>query len=167
MERANGHAPEAWRERSRLLKELTGGLWLAEDRRPKQVACCSPLEKWTEERVSKPWGPEPKMADEKKVVPEPVVPMPLAPRLVAGPEVTVVDAAKTDKKEGGKLPVAARWNRGVRCQELAFAADSTISKAEERGVGILPTRPKQQVARMATLHLANQAFGIGDAITGL
>ena len=65
--RRNGHAPEVWQERKALVKELLGGTWLVEDRRPRALGCCAPVEKWTDVRVSKPWGQELTMEEERKM----------------------------------------------------------------------------------------------------
>ena len=126
----NGHSAEVWDVRKRLVKEFLGGTWLAEDRRPRASGCCGPPEKWTAERVSKPWGKELMMEEEMKIdaakKEQSDTPMQTVPKLEGAEAITErlmepVEAPVT-------VPLQPSWHVGLRCMELAFAADSTLSK---------------------------------------
>lgn len=227
---------DRWKERSALVKDLITGQWLLDDRRPTPSACCGPAVKWSAQSVSKPW--------QRSVTARATVETPVAvessatqSRVPAG--LQAVDASGvSDSKEpsvnaaplpaAAKVDPAAQWSRGLRCREVAFAADSTLRDGaspeaywwdleleadvwvlylvNEKGRVAKMTRTKEgswmgrwlkkrgEVAGLKraevafpflnrgrksggstkpptrkekALHVANHAYGIGDAITGL
>lgn len=132
---------EEWKERGALVKELTGGKWLMDDRRVRSAGCCGPVEKWSDKPVSKPWMMAPKFEDVKEV-------------------------AKDELKDDGAGRPASLvdptfgYSRGLRMRELAMAEDSTLSLGAsteaywwdlelEKGVWVLYLlNDKQRTARM-------------------
>jgi hypothetical protein len=248
--RKNGHAADVWAERRGLVKDLLGGTWLAEDRRPRARGCCLPVQKWTPQRVSKPWGRELTMAEEEAQAAKGTVDTPSnvsnAPTI--SPEDTpmqkvpgLADDAGSEpasllpeKPKATSVPMPPTWQVGLQCMELAFAADSTLSRGaspqaywwdmaheggrwqlkllnekgvvanlqrrdsgewwgtwakakgaklvlrrvdrvygevqKKSGAAVSAALGKKNAARTAaprSFHMANHAFGIGDAITGL
>ena len=138
--RKNGHAPAAWAERRELVRDLLGGTWLAEDRRPRARGCCLPVQKWTAERMSKPWSRELTMAEEEVQAARkpPDYPAVVTNEPSAGHADTPMQKVPgldsetatlaTETLQPATMPMPPLWQVGLQCMELAFAADSTLSK---------------------------------------
>ncbi len=133
------YIPEVWRLRDSII----GGTWLAEDRRPRAQVCCGPPVKWSEVRVSKPWGKELTFEEERVKVAISGnsgasgktgasyggdTAMQKVPMLDEdqGLHSQTSSQMGEDKHRLVKLPQP--WQVGLRRMELEFAADSTLSK---------------------------------------
>ncbi len=103
-----------WAARQRLVRDLTSGAWLLEDRRPKAAACCGPVEEWTEVRKGKPW----------------ITPAMEAEALKPGAVVKVEGKMKKDEPREDAAPVLAR---GLRCGEVTFLKDGVLGVGAGKG----------------------------------
>ena len=107
-----------WRERGHIVRDLRKGVWLFEDRRPQADVCCGPLEKWSAERKSKPWGIHPAApVESEKGKTE-------GTGISSG--MAADGASPAAAAEPGMRDPMVDTARGLRCWEFGFAKDGTM-----------------------------------------
>jgi glycosyltransferase involved in cell wall biosynthesis len=88
-----------------IMADLLEGVWLLEDRRPKDLGCCLPPEAWTDKRHPLPW---PNLADST----------------VAFPDGLAIGEQGNGLNEEPDGEVETRSTGSLRCKELSLLPDS-------------------------------------------
>lgn len=167
---------------NRLKAELTKGVWLFEDRRPKYEACCAPPIEWSESRTRFPWVTTdpvgqntPSRYMEISFDPEAIGTgaqrnlywWELSPRRKEG-EWTLDLIGETGTSISMRLQPNGEWQGAWRKEhgsnELLARLVRPADAYPERQSG---TRHAKCSETFPPIHIANHAFGIGDAIVGL
>lgn len=126
---------EAWKQRNKLVKELIADCWLLDDRRALPSNCCGPPVKWSKRSFSKPWvRPMPQFKHAK--ISEESFEVGILQGLddVASVKSSDIDNEMPHAASGQSVRKIREsdpnviWSRGLRCREVAFADDSTLSQ---------------------------------------
>jgi len=175
--------------------DLQGGVWLLEDRRPAAQGCCLPEVEWSERRFPNPWrSPELGIPPKEVAVKGPELPLAGSNRfrctelsflpdsvvLGAGPEFCWWElktgpgglgmVLELQREDGSTIPFErardGSWRGGVKGEDgshnlLCLMRPEMIYPEQAEAQPLNGNRPFHPI------HVANHAFGIGDAITGL